>query len=253
MTRYRYETITDQDTDSLNRLLMQGWRPVRETVSRTGSGADSGEQVMVLLERDDELPIFSAETLPGGMLLEEFRQSDVFDGCADNEVREIIAACEVVRHLEGETVLSEDSEEFGLYMILSGEVEIHLPNVDSVPTEETLICTLGFGELFGEVSFFGEVNHRGVVLAKTDVRILWLRRESYEHLLQSESAAAVRLVLNISRLLAKRLHQTDHWIWSLLREEQNAKLNQNWRKFRENVRLSDDKPGGFFKAGWSFG
>lgn len=204
----------------------------------------------MLLEREDKLPIFSAESLPGGMLLEEFRNSDVFAGCTDSEVREIVAACEVCRHVEGDVILSEaaDMTEMGLFIVLSGEVEVHLTNVDSIPTEGTLIGNLGPGDLFGEVSFFAEVEHGGLVLAKTEVQTLCLRHNTFSHLLQAQSVAAVKLVLNVTRLLARRLHETDHWTWSILRNEQDAKLANNWRKFRQGVRLPYDKPGGFFKA-----
>lgn len=250
MTRYHYFLVSDHETEGLNKLLAQGWRPVRETVAWSGGEVESGERLLVLLERDDEFPIFPSESLPGGMLLEEFRDSDIFAGCTDSEVREIVAACEVCRHVEGDKILSEDDDmtEMGLYIVLSGDVEVHLPNVDSIPTEETFIGNLGPGDLFGEVSFFAEFEHGGLVLAKSEAQTLCLRHNTFNHLLQAQSVAAVKLVLNITRLLAKRLHETDYWTWTILRKEQDTKLANNWRKFRQGVRLPSDKPGGFFRA-----
>ncbi len=250
VTRYHYFLVDNQETEGLNKMLAQGWRPVRETVTWSGGDAEAGEKLLVLLERDDERPIFPAESLPGGVLLEEFRESALFSGCTDSEVREIVAACEVCRHMEGDVILSEEDDrtEMGLFIVLSGDVEVHLPNVDSVPTEETYIGNLGVGDLFGEVSFFGEVEHGGLVIAKSDAQTLCLRRDAFGHLLQAESVAAVRLVLNITRLLAQRLHETDHWTWTILRGEQDVRLANNWRKFRQGLRMPYDKPGGFFKV-----
>ncbi len=242
--------ISDHDTDSLNKLLAQGWRPVRETTTWSGGSNESGEQILVLLEREDELPIYSAESLPGGMLLEEFRENEIFSGCTDSEVREIVTACGVCEHAKGEVNFSEEDgrTEIGLFIILEGQVEVHLPNVDSIPTEETLIEDLSPGELFGEVSFFAETEHGGLVLAKSDVQTLCLRQDTFRHLLQSESVAAVKLVLNITQILAQRLHETDHWTWTVLQNEQDAKLANSWRKFKRGVRLPSDRPGSFFKA-----
>ena len=56
MPVYRYAYLSD-GPDGANRLLAQGWRPVRETAGN--------QQVLVLLERDESPALGSLELLDG--------------------------------------------------------------------------------------------------------------------------------------------------------------------------------------------
>lgn len=251
MKRYCYASIADNSLHELNGLLRHGWVPVRE-VFRESEGEATGN-LLILLEREDELPVLSGETLAGGIRLDDISQNEIFSGCTGQEIREIIAACDSLCFEQESELIGIEDEQIALFILLSGEVEVHLPNIEQISTDETFITKLGAGEVLGEVSFFAELPHGGVVTANSAVQALRLSRESYDQLLQAQSSAAHKLGLNVARILARRLHETDHWMWKLLRAEKNARIARSWRQFREDVRLPFDKPGGLFRAAPNFG
>lgn len=250
MKRYRYVAVNGPSTDVVNCLLAEGWRPVRETLVGAGS---PDAHVLVLLERDDDLPIQRGEVLPGGLSLADVSGISLFAGCTGNEIRELLAAFETLRCPTGEVLITEGEENPRLFLLLNGEVEIRLPDLEQVQTDETLIIQLGPGEMFGEVSFFAGTPHGATATATSDVQALVLSRDAFNELLQVQRPCVYKLALNGAATLAERLHVTDRWLWDVLREEQSARIAQSWSRFRERVGQLSGSPSGFFKATSAFG
>jgi len=228
MQRYKFSSVTAQDVNPVNRLLHQGWRPVRE-VPVGGSHGD-GSGILVVLERDDELPVFPSDVLPGGMSLLELGQIPLFSGCTGAEVREIVAACNFVSYESGDVLFAEGTVSSALYVILSGRVEICLPQLDEIQTDETLLLAAGPRDVFGESSFFASAPHRTTATALSPVTALQLNREAYDDMLQAQRPAACKLSVNLATLLASRLQATDLWAWDLLREQRSAGLTRSWTR-----------------------
>jgi len=228
MKRYKYASVTGQDVAEVNRLLLHGWRPVRELPLAPGEGGKA--EVLVVLERDDEAPVYPGDVLPGGMSLLELGQIQLFTGCTGAEVREIVAACQSVSYDAGAVLFAEGQVSSALFVILSGRVEIRLPQVGEIQTDETVLLEAGPKDVFGESSFFARAPHRTTATALSAVTALQLHREAYDDMLQGQRPAACKLSVNLATLLASRLQATDLWAWDLLREERSAGLAQSWTR-----------------------
>jgi CRP-like cAMP-binding protein len=228
MKRYKFSSVTAQDLNAANRLLQLGWRPVREVPVAGRDGAANG--ILVVLERDDEAPVFASDVLPGGMSLLELGQVPLFSGCTGAEVRAIVAACSFVSYETDDVLFAEGQVSSALYVILSGRVEIRLPQLDEIQTDETLLLAAGPRDVFGESSFFARAPHRTTATALSPVSALQLHREAYDDLLQAQCLAAFKLSVNLATLLASRLQATDLWAWDLLREQRSAGLTRSWTR-----------------------
>lgn len=228
MKRYKYAYASGADLSAANRLLQQGWRPVREVPVTSGSGDAPG--VLMVVERDDEAPIYTNDILPGGLSLIELEQIPLFAGCTGAEVREVVAACRVATHDSGAVLFSEGQDSSTLYVILSGRVEIRMPDVDVIPTDATVLLEAGPKDVFGESAFFAPSPHRTTATALTPVIALQLDREAYSEMLQAQWLAAYKLSVNLAGLLASRLQATDQWAWELMRDERNAGLTESWTR-----------------------
>jgi CRP-like cAMP-binding protein len=228
MKRYKYASVTGQNVNEVNRLLLHGWRPLRELPVTTAESDNA--VVLVVLERDDEAPVYAGDVLPGGMSLLELGQVPLFTGCTGAEVREIVAACNFVTYDDDAVLFAEGQVSSALYVILSGRVEVRLPQVDDIQTDETVLLEAGPKDVFGESSFFARAPHRTTATALSPVTALQLHREAYDDMLQAQRPAAYKLSVNLATLLASRLQATDLWAWNLLREERSAGLTRSWTR-----------------------
>jgi CRP-like cAMP-binding protein len=228
MKRYKFASVSGHDVQDANRLLQQGWQPVRELPVTGPGGAETG--VLLVLERDDEAPVSAADVLPGGMSLLDLGGMPLFAGCTGTEVREIVAACNLVSYDADTVLFSEGEVSSALYIILSGRVEIRLPQLDEIETDETVLLEARPRDVFGESSFFAPAPHRTTATALSPVTALELRRDAYDDMLQAQRPAACKLSVNLATLLASRLQATDLWAWDLLREQRSAGLTRSWTR-----------------------
>jgi serine/threonine-protein kinase len=85
------------------------------------------------------------------------RELAFFNPFSDNEVREVVRACEWERYERGQPVVSEGNLEHAFYIVVSGEV--------AVTKRGKRIATLGKGESFGEMGFIGHTERTATVVA----------------------------------------------------------------------------------------
>lgn len=237
----RYISVEPGQTGELNRLLLQGWSPVRELVA----GDDRGS-VLVLLEKPD-FPAGSVE-FPGLGTVDRQQLSGftLLQGLGDEELSDIAACCESRLVSAGASVFEEGQPGTALYFLIDGRVSLQLAGL---PLEDAEILAVGPGDVFGESTFFSPGPHSIRAIAVSDLQLLVLERERYDQLLQSGNAAAGKLGVNAAELLGTRLQETDQWMKAFLEEEQNAEIAASWRRFRRGVSgSSSESTGGFFHA-----
>lgn len=240
MTIYRYEIVSAGDIDTVNRLLVRGWKPSRETPLTT-SGSDAA--MLVILERDDTTPIAHAAKLGDEIPVDVLSEVPLLAGLTHEELTELAGVSKVCSHSSGEVIFEPDSEDSCLCVILSGEVELHLPSggVDGVH-----IMQIGEHDAFGESSFFAGGPHAACATAVTDVRLLVIPRDGFDELLQASRPVAWKIAVNAAGILGVRLQETDEWLSDVLQQEEDARIAQSWHRFRESVGRGSFKAHRFF-------
>ena len=247
MSIYHYELIKDGDVRAVNRLLLQGWQPVRETIMPDPAHATKVEtpSVLILFEKEASFPVLSGEFIGGQVPLSTVAEVPLMAGMEPEELRELSAQMDIRGYAADELIFEKNADERVLQVIVSGRVRVELPDL---PLEEASVIELEAGDVFGESTFFAAASHSTKGIAVSPVTTVRLARERYDELLQGGRMCAFKLALNAAELLGFRLQETDDWLWSMIREDQSAQIAASWKRFRHRVSGYSSPTGGFFKA-----
>jgi signal transduction histidine kinase len=148
-----------------------------------------------------------------------------FPGIRPSEVEELISNSKVNTYAAGTVLCREDADEATFYMILEGDAEVtKLVNQNEV----RLLKTLGAGDFFGEMALIHNAPRAATVIAKTDIVVLELDKESFDRVLKHSSSVALAMVKEISR----RLRQNDEMAIEDLRIRA-SELAQAYQKLAE--------------------
>ena len=102
----------------------------------------------------------------------------------------------------GELIVEEGRTGNGLYVVISGRVEV----IKALGTEqEQFLTTLGTGEVFGEMALLGEWPRTASVRAVDEVECLGMDRWVFLAQLERQPRVAIKLL----QILAQRLRDTD--------------------------------------------
>lgn len=245
MSLQRYEIVRTDRLQTINQRLAEGWRSVRETPMTSEAKPNQDPSTLVLLERDDEFPRFPGEELVPGVSLNAVQGVPLFTGLLVEELRELLAACEIQTFAEEDVIFETGQQADALYVILYGEVQLDLPELRLGGTE---ILQLGPMETFGESTFFAPADHTASAHALTDAQALRLGRDAYLDLIQGQRQSAYKLAINAAQILGTRLQATDQWVHQLLEEEQSRQIATSWQRFRARIGGSAPLPGGLFQV-----
>ena len=194
MKRYRYAWLPNGQVDDVNRLLAQGWRPAVEVPVNHSAGASAAANALVVLEREDALPLYRGELLGDAAPAEFFDDIPLFEGFDEHDLRELIAACEVVRYDAGSILFDSGDERQLIYLVREGQVSIQLLGL---ALEDPVVLEAGPKDVFGESTFFAPYPHTTRATAITAVmHTLELGRDRYEELLQAQRPSAYKLAVN---------------------------------------------------------
>lgn len=129
----------------------------------------------------------------------------IFGAIDRDDLVEILDHSALAAFSSGEVIFREGEPAAEMYVILSGKVEIILDLED----RKYKLCEFGIGDMFGETSVIGILNHSASAVAQEDVRLLTLSRMSLMNLYQNNPKLFGILILNIARESCRRLYKTD--------------------------------------------
>jgi CRP-like cAMP-binding protein len=240
MKRFRYVELTAGDSPVVNRLLSYGWRPVREMPLSTTNPAGGW---LLLLERDEELPLQQGESVADGVALSQLLEFPAFAGMTTEAARELIAACQRRDYPAQSELFPAEGTDRELHIVLKGEIDVSLTEEGR---EDISLLRAQPGDVLGEASFFSGAAHTARAVAVSDSGTLCLSRSAFEELLQAGRPVATWLTVNMAALLAARLEAADQWAAEVSREEEHARIVRSRRRYRESLIRPADVRGGFF-------
>jgi CRP-like cAMP-binding protein len=116
---------------------------------------------------------------------------------------------------KGEVIFREGDPGDELFVIFSGSVVVSKPVTGRV---EQVLNRLGQGEVFGEMSVFGDEQKRSATIqADTDSVLLGLRRDSLSRFIESSPKDAAKFFLEMVRFTFKRLRDTSDLVAEVTR------------------------------------
>ncbi|MBD3368957.1 cyclic nucleotide-binding domain-containing protein [Candidatus Fermentibacteria bacterium] len=145
---------------------------------------------------------------------------------------EFVGSCEALSAGEEDEIIDQDSDGTDLYVIRSGRFV-----VSDTAGEELVIATLTDGDVFGEMSFLRSDSRSATVTCSSPGELLRFSRDSFEELYRSNALLAVRVIITVAQLLARRLAQADSTL-SLLSDDSDLRERYEIRRLMGELRGS---------------
>lgn len=137
-------------------------------------------------------------------------------GVSLDSVEELLQGCELRRLAPGDVLLSLGQRNDTMYMIVSGELSVHLEG----PTSEA-VATLGPGETVGELSVIDQAPASAFVVAAEPTRLIALDEPSFWNFVNASHDFAINLLLS----LAKRLRANNATVSTNIKLQREYKRN----------------------------
>jgi len=126
-------------------------------------------------------------------------QLSALDGLSEDLAAKALGKSNIIKCTAGDRVLKKGSVARNMFVVLEGNLEVR--------DADTLVRVLSPGDVFGEMAFLLEQPRVADVDAATDCRILSLSEGTLRKSIASDPEVAAQLLLNISKILCKRVLQ----------------------------------------------
>ena len=130
------------------------------------------------------------------------RSIELFAGLTDEDLAELGASLQRRQFAAGSMVFSQGDNGNSMYIVESGDINIHLPGDAS---RRISLKDIARGEYFGELALFDEKPRSASALATTETVLLELQRRTLEGYLENRPKVA----LAILRTMSERLRETN--------------------------------------------
>ena len=129
--------------------------------------------------------------------------SPICQGLAQREAAAIFEIAHPVPVQKGTVLFREGDPADGLFLLIEGELEIVSQSPDG---QRHVLARIPPGGVVGEMSLLDRSPRRSATaVATADGRLLKLPADRFGQLLESDSVAALKMVYNVARVLARRL------------------------------------------------
>lgn len=150
--------------------------------------------------------------------------ADLVKGCPlfheiyDDEVEEILQTCLVASYEANDTIIKQGDTSSDICILLAGTAGIYV-NKDG---ERHFITNIGSGDLFGELVLINETERTADIIANEQCDVLIISYEDFYSYYKKRPKVFALMVLNVTRLITKRLKYSNTIIEGL-----NTKLKEH--------------------------
>lgn len=175
-----------------------------------------------------------AENFSGDLhsLFPRLEQAELFRDVPLSSLRFFLDRCAEQRFVAGQVILSPDIHNERMYLVLDGNVSVHLGDSQSAP-----IAELGPGECMGEMSVFDGKNPSAWVVATTDCQTLVIERDTLWAMINFSHGVARNLLYLLSRRI--RSGNLSMVVVQKERDQQQEVANQDGLTGLQNRRWLD--------------
>ncbi|NOZ74920.1 MAG: cyclic nucleotide-binding domain-containing protein [FCB group bacterium] len=143
------------------------------------------------------------------------KQVPVFSGLRPRELKAVENLVHNRTYQPGEMIFKRLAPGEGMYIILSGKVEIYL---EPEPEQRNVLATLSNGDFFGELSLLDDEVRSAAAVAAEATELLGFFRPDLFSLLERNPELGNKILINLARVISTRLRKTN----DLLTEAQKS-------------------------------
>ena len=134
--------------------------------------------------------------------IELMRELPVFESLTTGELVQIERVLHERHYTPGEVVFNEGEPGAGLYLIKKGEISIRKKIMGSDDLQLALIPERSF---FGELALLDEMPRSASAIAVTQSILYGFSKPDLEHLLERNQRLGIKIIMNLSKLVSRRL------------------------------------------------
>src|SRR5262245_50887192 len=129
----------------------------------------------------------------------EFTKIALFKSLSYEDLEEVLFKCALLRIEPGSVVIARGQPNQRLYVLVRGEMSVHLGDVNDDP-----VATLERCDVFGEMSVIDAQPASAYVVARSQCRLLGIDKDSWWEMFRRTPNIAV----NLMSILARRIRDT---------------------------------------------
>ena len=133
------------------------------------------------------------------------KQIPVFHELSDRQMREIENLCHKRRYKQGETVFKRLAPGEGMFIILSGKIEIFTEDKSG---NKISLAVLNDGEFFGELSLLDSDTRSATAMATKNSDLLAFLRPDLQSFSKRNPQTGNKILFNLAKVMAARLRKT---------------------------------------------
>ncbi|MDP2168554.1 MAG: cyclic nucleotide-binding domain-containing protein [Thermodesulfovibrionales bacterium] len=134
----------------------------------------------------------------------ELKRQTLFEDISDPELEKLTKILQRSSFKKDEFLFKEGEDTKGIYMILSGKIEITKVTPDG--WKQTL-AVLPVGNFFGELSILEKRRHEANAVAIENAEMLILSKDAFEKLEKEEVSLASRIIKKLALIMSKNLRR----------------------------------------------
>lgn len=123
----------------------------------------------------------------------------------DEEKQDLVPYFQQMRYAKGEQIFSEGTVGIGMGILLEGTAGVYI----SEKAGKKKIAVVEKDETIGELALLDEEPRIASVLAEEPISLLVLTKPRFEKMIVEDNDLACKFILQIARLLAKRIRKAD--------------------------------------------
>lgn len=176
-----------------------------ETTNNPAAAAKVRSRLPQSAPKEQSIPVLRASlpmpSTPGGDAYGFLKALPMFADLSLDDMRSLFRVCVQHGFGPGMHLIEPGQAGRGLYVIVDGQVEVFGGN----GTDARLLNTLGVGGYVGEISLLLDGPTSARVTARTNVKALFIARESFRQYVFNTPSAALRIYRRFSTNLAERV------------------------------------------------
>jgi len=156
----------------------------------------------------------------------------LFKDLTPEEKAELETLFEPTSFEPGQAIFEEGGPEEYLYVLTSGQVEVHK---EVFPGRNQHLTTLEAPAIVGEMGIVTEPRAAASVMASDPVEAQRLPHEAFLERLKANSSAAYKVVYEIGHTLAEKMARTDAYVAKVLAQLEDTKIDRDFDAFRDKL------------------
>jgi serine/threonine protein phosphatase PrpC/CRP-like cAMP-binding protein len=197
-------------------------------------GRDNITALVLAMEEESHGPTTIEHSAMVAQKIEILRRIPMFSAFDFKQMAKCVEMGEVRLVTKGEVLIREGEEDTSLYVILYGGAQVLRGG--------EVVNRLKEGDYFGEMSMIDKVPRSATVVATEAMTILFLDRERFFGLLQTDAGMATKVLWSIAQKLNRRLRQADDELHRLKREISTTTLRDADGPKDDSGDVSQDDP-----------